>query len=98
MSRSSRKMRYVAAYLLAVLGGNAHPTAANIESILGSVGVDADSAKVKLVVEKLKGKSIAVSFFEFIIHSTQGCHSFGGFLLRSVSVCCAIRMCDSSQT
>merc|ERR1712193_143485 len=42
------KMRYVAAYLLAQLGGNDAPDAAAIKAILGSVGVDADEEKEKL--------------------------------------------------
>uniref|UniRef100_T1E2N9 Large ribosomal subunit protein P2 n=1 Tax=Psorophora albipes TaxID=869069 RepID=T1E2N9_9DIPT len=51
-------MRYVAAYLLAVLGGNAAPTNADIEKILSSVGVEADSARVTKVVKELSGKSV----------------------------------------
>ncbi|CAJ0937246.1 unnamed protein product, partial [Mesorhabditis belari] len=52
-------MRYVASYLLAVLGGNEHPSVADIENILGAVGIDADGEKAKLVVSKLKGKTIS---------------------------------------
>lgn len=51
-------MRYVAAYLLAVLGGNASPSNADIEKILSSVGVEVDAARVTKVVGELKGKSI----------------------------------------
>ena len=51
-------MRYVAAYLLAVLGGNENPTAADIEKILGSVGIDVDEEKLSKVISELKGKSI----------------------------------------
>lgn len=51
-------MRYVAAYLLAVLGGNAAPSNADIEKILSSVGIEADSARVTKVVSELKDKSI----------------------------------------
>ncbi|XP_055608242.1 60S acidic ribosomal protein P2-like [Uranotaenia lowii] len=51
-------MRYVAAYLLAVLGGNASPSNADIEKILSSVGIEADSTRVTKVVNELKGKSI----------------------------------------
>ncbi|XP_058826528.1 large ribosomal subunit protein P2-like [Topomyia yanbarensis] len=51
-------MRYVAAYLLAVLGGNASPANADIEKILSSVGIEADSARVTKVVSELKGKSV----------------------------------------
>lgn len=51
-------MRYVAAYLLAVLGGKASPAAADIEKILGSVGIEADAEKLKKVISELNGKSI----------------------------------------
>jgi len=50
-------MRYVAAAMLAVLGGG-EPTAANIKKILSSVGIDADDAKVDMVAKELAGKNI----------------------------------------
>lgn len=51
-------MRYVAAYLLAVLGGKASPAAADLEKILSSVGIEADSDKLKKVIDELDGKSV----------------------------------------
>merc|ERR1711963_1170978 len=51
------KMRYVAAALLAALGGG-EPSAANIKSILSSVGIEADGEKVDKVVAELAGKNI----------------------------------------
>jgi len=51
-------MRYVAAYLLAILGGNKNPSASDIERILGSVGIEADSEKMNKVISELKGKDI----------------------------------------
>ncbi|RVE47346.1 hypothetical protein evm_008027 [Chilo suppressalis] len=51
-------MRYVAAYLLAVLGGKSSPAAADVEKILSSVGIEADSEKLKKVISELDGKSI----------------------------------------
>ena len=51
-------MRHVAAYLLAVLGGNANPSAADVKSILSSVGVEADKDNLGRVITSLKGKSI----------------------------------------
>ena len=51
-------MRYVAAYLLAALGGNASPSEADVKKILSSVGVDVDAASLKKVVDELKGKNI----------------------------------------
>merc|ERR1712137_676089 len=52
------KMRYVAAYLLAQLGGNDAPDAAAIKAILSSVGVDADEEKLGKVISELSGKNI----------------------------------------
>ena len=51
-------MRYVAAYLLAVLAGNQSPDAAAVEKILSSVGVKVEQANLTKVVNELKGKSI----------------------------------------
>jgi len=50
-------MRYVAAALLAALGGG-EPNAANIEKILSSVGVDADGDKADKVAAELAGKNL----------------------------------------
>lgn len=52
------RMRYVAAYLLATLGGSKNPTESDIEKILGSVGIEAESDKMKAVVSELKGKDL----------------------------------------
>lgn len=51
-------MRYVAAYLLALLGDKGEPTSADIQKILSSVAVDCDSEKLNKVVSELKGKSV----------------------------------------
>eukprot|EP00112_Aurelia_sp_Birch-Aquarium-sp1_P026779 Seg9712.1 transcript_id=Seg9712.1/GoldUCD/mRNA.D3Y31 product="60S acidic ribosomal protein P2" pseudo=true protein_id=Seg9712.1/GoldUCD/D3Y31 len=51
-------MRYVAAYLLAVLGGNTSPSTGDIKNILESVGVGFDDEKASLVCKNLKGKDI----------------------------------------
>lgn len=48
----------MAAYLLAVLGGNEHPAEADVKKILSSVGIDADNDCVKKVVGELKGKNL----------------------------------------
>ena len=50
-------MRYVAAAMLISLAGE-NVTAEKIREILGSVGVDCDDAKMKLVVEQLAGKNM----------------------------------------
>ena len=50
-------MRYVAAALLAALGEK-DVDAKNIKSILGSVGIEAESDKIDLVVKELSGKNL----------------------------------------
>merc|ERR1719516_23815 len=51
------KMRYVAAALLAALGGN-DINAENITKILSSVGVEVVQSQLDLVVKELAGKNI----------------------------------------
>ncbi|XP_076369339.1 uncharacterized protein LOC143256259 isoform X2 [Tachypleus tridentatus] len=51
-------MRYVAAYLLSVLGGNKNPSSEDIEKILGSVGIEAEKQKLDKVIKELKGKDV----------------------------------------
>lgn len=46
-------MRYVAAYLLAVLGGNSNPSKEDIEKILESVGLDVDAERLSKVGDML---------------------------------------------
>lgn len=51
-------MRYVAAYMLAVLGGKTSPSQNDIEKILSSVGIETDAEKLKKVITELNGKSM----------------------------------------
>jgi large subunit ribosomal protein LP2 len=51
-------MKVVAAYLLAVLGGNPSPTADDLTEILASVGIDADETKLELLLSGVSGKDI----------------------------------------
>ena len=43
-------MRNIAAYLLAVLGGNASPSVDDVKKILDSVSIKADDAQLKKLV------------------------------------------------
>ncbi len=52
------RMRHVAAYLLAVLGGNSSPSAKDVKAILSSVGVEEDADALNTVIEQLKGKNL----------------------------------------
>eukprot|EP00127_Corallochytrium_limacisporum_P000205 Clim_evm22s7 gene=Clim_evmTU22s7 len=51
-------MRYIAAYLLAQLGGNESPDAAAVKKILESVGVSVDDESLNSVISELSGKDI----------------------------------------
>ncbi|EHA8592110.1 60S acidic ribosomal protein P2A [Cocos nucifera] len=51
-------MKVVAAYLLAVLGGHASPSADDLKSILESVGAEAEEERIDLLLTQVKGKDI----------------------------------------
>ncbi|XWS56329.1 hypothetical protein CRYUN_Cryun09bG0076500 [Craigia yunnanensis] len=51
-------MKVVAAYLLAVLGGNTNPSADDLNHILASVGAVADDEKIELLSSQVKGKDL----------------------------------------
>lgn len=51
-------MKYIAAYLLARLGGNENPTKEDIEKIIESVGIECEQEHAEEIIEKLKGKNI----------------------------------------
>ena len=51
-------MRYVAAYMLATLGGNQTPAAADLKKILASVGIETDDSQVSNLVSKMEGKNV----------------------------------------
>lgn len=51
-------MRYVAAYMLAILGGNKAPSEEDIKGILSSVNVEYNPEQSKKVVSELSGKNL----------------------------------------
>ncbi|KAL4295406.1 hypothetical protein GQ457_12G011520 [Hibiscus cannabinus] len=51
-------MKVVAAYLLAVLGGNTSPSAHDLNKILASVGAEAEEERLQLLLSEVKGKDI----------------------------------------
>merc|ERR1712142_946686 len=57
--KTNIRMRYVAAYLLAALGGNESPSTNDLKAILESVGVGYEEERASLVVNQCEGKSIA---------------------------------------
>ena len=51
-------MKHIGAYLLATLGGNASPSAADVTKILSSVGIESDADRLATLISELEGKSI----------------------------------------
>ncbi|KAL2487201.1 60S acidic ribosomal protein P2-4 [Abeliophyllum distichum] len=54
----TNKMKVIAAYLLAVLGGNASPSADDLKDILSSVGAEANDDQIGLLLTQVTGKDI----------------------------------------
>lgn len=64
-------MRIIAAYALAVLGGNQNPSEQDITKIIESVGMQVDSARLTKFLEEVKDKvSFNDNFLEFL-HSNE---------------------------
>ena len=53
-----QQMRYIAAYNLAVLGGNSQPTSGDVSKILKSAGITIDAAAIDKLVAELSGKDM----------------------------------------
>ena len=51
-------MKYIAAYALLVLGGNASPSADDVSRVLKSVGIDSESEKLDSLMKNLEGKKL----------------------------------------
>eukprot|EP00382_Lankesteria_abbotti_P004705 CAMPEP_0113849658 /NCGR_PEP_ID=MMETSP0372-20130328/3293_1 /TAXON_ID=340204 /ORGANISM="Lankesteria abbotti" /LENGTH=110 /DNA_ID=CAMNT_0000819553 /DNA_START=43 /DNA_END=375 /DNA_ORIENTATION=+ /assembly_acc=CAM_ASM_000359 len=50
-------MKYVAAYMMAVLGGNEAPSKGDVEKILGAVGSDIDQTLLTKFLATVNGKA-----------------------------------------
>ncbi|KAF8945574.1 60S acidic ribosomal protein P2 [Haplosporangium gracile] len=51
-------MKYLAAYLLLTIGGNAAPSAKDITALLATVGIEAESERIETLIAQLGGKDI----------------------------------------
>ncbi|XP_057974110.1 large ribosomal subunit protein P2y-like isoform X2 [Malania oleifera] len=52
------EMKLIAAYLLAVLGGNTTPSAEDLKVILNSVGAETNDNRIELLLSQVKGKDV----------------------------------------
>merc|ERR1712196_483726 len=59
MGRTTQsKMKYLAAYMLAVEGGNNTPSESDVKDILGSIGAEVDEAQLSTLFAQLEGKDL----------------------------------------
>ena len=54
-------MKYVAAFALAYISGNASPSPADIAEILKSIGADVDQKRIDDMIATMKGQDVASS-------------------------------------
>jgi ribosomal protein L12E/L44/L45/RPP1/RPP2 len=52
-------MKYVAAFALAYLSGNANPSAADIEEILAATGSDIDKSRITEMLNSMQGVNVS---------------------------------------
>merc|ERR1712191_37 len=88
------KMRYVAAYLLASLGGNTNPSSDSIVKILSSVGIEAEADKLEKVIAELSGKDLKTVIAE---GQSQTCQHAFRWWCRPSCRCCFIRCCPPAE-
>merc|ERR1740117_1346184 len=51
-------MKYLGAYMMAVIGGKATPTAKDIKDILDAGGIASEKAMLDMVVKRMEGKTV----------------------------------------
>ncbi|VDD81881.1 unnamed protein product [Mesocestoides corti] len=51
-------MKYLAAYMLAQMGGTNRPQESDLKTILSSVGIECEQERVKLLLDQLHGKNM----------------------------------------
>ena len=66
-------MKYIAAYALCVLGGNAAPKAADVEKVLKEAGIKSEAEHVERVITALAGKP----FHELVKNGTAKLGAMG---------------------
>ena len=69
-------MRYVAAFLLATLGGKSNPSKADVQGILESIGLDVDDEKLSKVaiVALTKGRWAVLGVINGVLSKHVDCY------------------------
>ncbi|CAB4252043.1 similar to Saccharomyces cerevisiae YDR382W RPP2B Ribosomal protein P2 beta [Maudiozyma barnettii] len=76
-------MKYLAAYLLLTQGGNATPSAADIKTVVESVGIESEESRINELLSSLEGKGsldeiIAAGSAKFASAPAAGSAAVGG--------------------
>merc|ERR1719321_2105673 len=50
--------KYLGAYMMALIGGNDSPSAADVKTILEAGGIECDDKMLKVCLERLEGKQV----------------------------------------
>ena len=77
-------MKYLGAYLLAAIGGEASPSADKIKEILGAAGMEVEDDLVSLVISKMEGKSVS----EVLASGLSNLEAVGGG--GEFIICCVV--------
>merc|ERR1719460_2162557 len=67
-------MKHIAAFALLVLGGNEHPSAADVEKLLKASGISADKEKIDKMIAAFDGKN----FHEMVAGGLAKMATMGG--------------------
>jgi large subunit ribosomal protein LP2 len=67
------QMRYIAAYLLLQIGGNASPGADDIKKVIAAGGADVDEERLSKLLSELEGKDV---------NAVSGCDAARAVLTR----------------
>jgi ribosomal protein L12E/L44/L45/RPP1/RPP2 len=78
-------MRYIAAYLLLKIAGNASPSATDIKKVLQAVGIESDDERLDTLLSELDGKDINAVRSPSLLPFTKVDVSFHSLSLRAVA-------------
>ncbi|KZT10067.1 uncharacterized protein LAESUDRAFT_722211 [Laetiporus sulphureus 93-53] len=90
-------MRYIAAYLLLQIGGNASPSADDVKKVLGAVGIESEDDRLGKLISELEGKDINELIAEGSskLASVRPSHLFLRSPADSACVCRSLRVARS---
>ncbi|SOV73900.1 60S acidic ribosomal protein P2 [Plasmodium sp. gorilla clade G3] len=86
-------MKYVAAYLMCVLGGNENPSTKEVKNVLGAVNADVEDDVLNNFIDSLKGKSC----HELITDGLKKLQNIGGGVAAAPAGAAAVETADTKK-